>query len=186
LFIFFCAWIIVVGFRLGSRLLRGSDEPIPVTSPPAVIVPTAASPLSTATHTPATEIAAALPTATSTSSPPVEYRLQAVKSGQDGLFLLNAGQVALPLEQIQLGNPPNYVQGSQWQLGALQPGECVLVKVERAKDKKIKDMDCQQAGGEVSLPQETFLGYNIYFDGEFVGMCEQGADVCEVTFPDLP
>jgi serine/threonine protein kinase len=184
-FIFFCAWIIGVGFRLGSRLLRGSDEATPETSPPAVIVPTAANPLPTATHSPAT----ALPIGTSTSSPPVVYHLQTVKSGQDGLFLLNAGQVALPLDQIQLGNPPNYVQGSQWQLSALQPGECVLVKVERAKDKKIKDMDCERAGGEVSLPEEKPFWasfFNIYFDGEFVGMCEQGPDVCEVIFPDLP
>lgn len=189
LFVFLCAWLLGAGFRLGSRLLRGNEEPAPASSPPAVIVPTAANLLSTATPAPPTLVAAALPTSTSTTAPPVEYHLQLVKSSQDGLYLLNAGQVELPLEKIQLGNPPNYVKGSQWQLSALQQGECVLVKVERAKGKKIKDMDCQRAGAELSLPQEIPFWasfYNIYFDGEFVGMCEQGPEVCEVIFPDLP
>jgi hypothetical protein len=189
LFVFMCAWLLSTGFRLGSQLLRGDDEPALTTSPPAVIEPTVPRSLPKATRAPATSTVAALAPPTNTSAPPVAYHLQIVKSGQDGLYLLNAGQVELPLEPIQLGNPPNYVLGSQWQLSALQPGECVLLKVERAKDKKIKDMDCQQAGVEVSLPEEKPFWasfYNIYFDGEFVGMCEQGPDVCEVIFPDLP
>jgi hypothetical protein len=99
-FVFLCAWTLVAGFRLGSQLLRGNDELAAANSPPAVIDPTVANPLPTATHPPSTEAAAVLPPAISTSPPQVEYHLQIVKRGQDGLILLNVGQVKLPLEPV--------------------------------------------------------------------------------------
>jgi hypothetical protein len=154
-----------------------------VTGPPV------ASPTPPATHPPATDTAAALPPATSTSAPQVEYRLQMVKKGKDGLFLLNVGQAALPLERIRLGTPTNYILGTQWELSALQPGKCVLVKAEGAKGNKFKNVDCERVGSELSLPKgKQFWSslFVIYFDGDLVGMCEQASDECEVSFPEPP
>jgi serine/threonine protein kinase len=188
-FLFLCAWILGAGIRLGSQLLRTNDEPTAANSPLAVTNPTVATPLPTATYPPATDAAAVLPPATSTSAPQVENHLQIVKIGQDGLFLLNVGQAALPLERIQLGNPPNYILGSQWELSALQPGECVLVKAKGAKENKLKNVDCERAGSELSLPKgKPFWSsfFNIYLDEDFIGMCEQALDECEVSFPELP
>ncbi len=188
-FIFLCAWVLVAGIRFGSQLLRTNDAPAATNSPPAITTPTVANSPPTATYPPATDAAAALPTATSTSAPQVEYHLQIVKIGKDGLFLLNVGQAALPLERIQLGNPPNYVLGSQWEVSALQPKECVLVKADGAKENKFKDVDCERAGSELSLPKgKTFWSslFNIYFDKDFIGVCVQNLDECEVSFPEPP
>jgi serine/threonine protein kinase len=188
-FLFLCVWILGAGIRLGSQLLRGNDQPAATSSPLPVTNPTVANPLPTATYPPATDFITVPPPATSTSASQVEYYLQIVKIGRDGLFLLNVGQAALPLERIQLGNPPNYVLGSQWELSALQPGECVLVRAEGAKENKLKNVECERAGSELSLPtREPFWSYFfiIYFDGGFFGMCEQTLDVCEVSFPERP
>jgi serine/threonine protein kinase len=188
-FIFLCASILSAGIRLGSQSLRGNDKPSATNSPSVVTVPTVASPTPTATHPPATDTAAALPPATSTSAPQVEYRLQMVKKGKDGLFLLNVGQAALPLERIRLGTPTNYILGTQWELSALQPGKCVLVKAEGAKGNKFKNVDCERVGSELSLPKgKQFWSslFVIYFDGDLVGMCEQASDECEVSFPEPP
>jgi serine/threonine protein kinase len=199
--IFLCAWVLGAGIRLGSQLLPTNNEPafanstLAVTtstvanSTPAVTTPTVANPPPTATYPPPTEAAAVLPTATSTSAPQVEYHLQIVKIGKDGLFLLNVGQAALPLERIQLGNPPNYVQGSQWEISALQPKECVLVKADGAKEDKLKAVDCERAGNALSLPKgKPFWSslFNIYFDGDFIGVCVQTLDECDVFFPKPP
>jgi serine/threonine protein kinase len=200
-FIFLCAWVLGAGMRLGSLLMHTNDKPAVadstrvVTTPtvanslPAVTTPTNATSLPTATYPPPTSGAAMIPSATSTSAAQVEYHLQIVKIGKDGLFLLNVGQAALPLERIQLGNPPNYVQGSQWEVSALQPKECVLVKADGAKENKLKDVDCKRVGSEVTLPKgKPFWEslFNVYFDGDFAGVCVQTPGACDVSFPGPP
>jgi serine/threonine protein kinase len=188
-FIFLCAWVLGAGIRLGSRLLRANNEPTVANATLAVTTTTVANLLPTATYPPATDAAAVLPPATGTSAPQVEYHLQIVKIGKDGLFLLNVGQATLPLERIQLGNPPNNVMGSQWEISDLQPKECVLVKAEGAKEDKFKNVDCVRAGSELSLPKgKPFFTslFNIYFDGDFVGVCVQTLDECDVFFPEVP
>jgi len=188
-FIFLCVLILSAGIRLGSQSLSGIDKPSATNSQSVVTVPTVASPIPTATHPLATDTAAALPPATSTSAPQVEYHLQMIKKGKDGLFLLNVGQAALPLDRIRLGTPTNYVLGSQWGLSALQPGKCVLVKAEGAKANKFKNVDCERVGSELSLPKgKQFWSslFVVYFDRDLVGMCEQAADECRVSFPEPP
>lgn len=188
-FIFLCAWVLGAGIRLGSQLLGTNNKPAIANSTLTVTTPTAANSLPTATFPAPTDAVAALPPATSTSATQVEYRLQIVKVGKDGLFLLNVGQAALPLERIQLGNPPNYVQGSQWKVSALQPKECTLVKADGAKENKLNGVDCERAGSEVSLPKgKPFWEsvFNVYFDGDFVGVCVQTTDQCDVSFPEPP
>jgi serine/threonine protein kinase len=184
-----CAWSVGTGIRLGSQLLGGNDRPAAANSTRVVTTPTVANALPTATQPPPTHAAGAIPPATSTSAAQVEYQLQIVKSGKDGLFLLNVGQAALPLERIQLGNPPNYVQGSQWEISALQPNKCVLVKADGAKDNKLKDVACERVGSEPSLPKgKPFWEslFNVYFDGDFVGVCVQTPGECDVSFPEPP
>jgi serine/threonine protein kinase len=180
-FVFLCAWMMVAGLRFGSQILRGNGEPAVTGTALAVTSPTSVSPPLTTTYPP--------PTATSTSAPQVEYRLHIEKRGQDGLIVLNAGQFGLSLERIQLGNPPNYILGSQWDHSTLQPGECVLVRAEGVKGNKLKKVDCEQAGIELGFPDERPFWssyFNIYFDGEFIGSCEQALAECEIIFPDLP
>ena len=188
-FLFLCAWVIGTGIRLGSLLLATNDKPAVANSTLVVTTPTVAKPRPTAAHPPSTNAAAVIPPATSTSAPLVEYKLQIVKSGKDGLFLLNIGQIALPLEGIQLGNPPNYIRGSQWEVSALQPNECVLVKAEDAKENNLKDVSCEQAGSELSLPKgKPFWEslFNVYLDGDFIGTCAKSLNECDILFPKPP
>jgi hypothetical protein len=187
--LFLCAWVVGTGIHLGSQLLGTTDEPAVANSTLVVTTPTVANPLPAATQPPATNAAPVIPPATSTDAPQVEYYLQIVKSGKDGLFLLNVGQIALPLERIQLGNPPNYVQGSQWEISALQPNACVLVKADGAKENKLKNVDCERAGSDLSLPKgKPFWEslFNVYFDGDFIGVCVQNLDECKVSFAEPP
>ena len=185
-FIFLCAWILGAGIRLGNQLVNGINKPAAANSQPTVASPTSTNPLTKATYPPATDTGAVLPNATSTSTPQAEYNLQLIKIGKDGLFLLNVGQEALPLERIQLGNPPNYVLGTQWELSDLQPGECVLVTAENVKEDKLKGEDCERTGSELSLPKgKPFWSslFILYFDGEYMGNCDPALDKCDVSFP---
>ena len=184
-----CAWVVGTGIRLGSQLLGTNDQPAVANSTLVVTTPTVTNPLPTATQPPPTKAAVVVPPATSTTAPQVEYHLQIVKSGKDGLFLLNIGQTALPMERIQLGNPPNYIQGSQWEISALQPNECVLVKANGAKENKLKDVTCERVGSEPSLPKgKPFWEsiFNVYLDEDFVGVCVQNLDECDVLFAEPP
>jgi serine/threonine protein kinase len=188
-FVFLCAWVMGTGIRLGGQLLRGDDQPAVTSSLPVDNDSTAGNPLPTTTLSPATGLPATVLPATSTSALPVEYHLQIVKSGQDGLFLLNIGQVELPLELIQLGNPPNYVPGPQFEISGLQPGECVLVRAERKKDKELKEVDCKQVGISLTLEEKKPFwasNFNIYFEKKYVVTCEQGPDECNIRFSVTP
>jgi serine/threonine protein kinase len=158
-FIFLCAWVLGAGIRLGSQLLRTNNAPAVANSTLAVTTPIVANPPPTAAYPLPTDAAPAIPPAIST------------------------------LERIQLGNPPNYILGSQWEVSALQPKECVLVKAEGAKEDKLKGVDCERAGSELSLPKgKPFWSslFNIYFDKDFIGVCVQTLDECEVFFPEPP
>jgi serine/threonine protein kinase len=177
--IFLCSWVIGPGIRLGNQLLRGNSTPAATS-----ILSIATKLFPTATFPPPT-----IPAVVSTTIPPVIYHLQIVKKGQDGLFLSNIGLVDLPLEKIQLGDSPNNILGLQWMLNTLKPEECVLVKVERSKDKKLQDKDCKQVGSDVQLPEgKPFWesDFSIYFDEKIIGTCKRGPGNCEVLFIDLP
>ncbi len=175
--IFLCGWSVSAGIRFGSQLLRSNSEPVATGSVPLTIQATA------------TEPALITPLATSNSISSDEYQMQIVLRGREGLLLLNSGEIALPLERVQLGNPPNYIRGQEWELSALQPGECVSVRTKRAKDKQLKGPDCELVGiGLVIDENKPFWTsqFNIYFEDNFVESCESGLDVCEFRIDVAP
>jgi predicted Ser/Thr protein kinase len=189
LLLFLCAWIMGAGIRLGSQLLGGSARATATRALPAVVEARTATSLPTATRLPTTTPAATLPPATSTSLPLAAYNMQIVKSGADSLYLVNTGPIDLPLPRLQLGNPPNEVQGAQWDLDSLPPGECVTIKVEGAKAKQPKGVDCEPIGSEVSLPRgKPFWenDFNVYLDGDFIGSCPKSPGSCAVSFSEQP
>lgn len=171
-----CAWLLWTGIRLGTRLVFGDSADATQTIPADVV--TAGSPSDGAT-----------PGAPPTTTPPVEHRLQIIKNGKDAILILNNGQTGLPLESIQFGNPPNYIQGIQWGVGILQPNECVSAKGERAKDKKQAVNDCDQIGADLELTTDKpfwMSSFNIYYRGEFIGACAPDIDQCELRFSPNP
>jgi serine/threonine protein kinase len=200
-----CAWIASAGIRLGSQLLGGKERPTATlslaassgTTTPGFLLATTALPNTEPANTippkttglATTEPAATAPPATSTSLPPSGYLLQLVKSGADGLYLWNVGQIELPVAGIQLSNPPNFVQGSQWELSTLLPGECMLLRVEGKEDKKLKKVACEQVDTELDRNEgKPFWQYdfNIYYNGVYVGYCRQGPGDCTISFSGLP
>ena len=169
--------------------MGSNNQPAVANSTLTVATPIVATPLPTATQPPPTNAVAVIPPVTGTSAPQDEYHLHIVKSGKDGLFLVNAGQIALPLARFQLGNPPNYVQGSQWEISALQPSECVLVLANGAKENKLKDIACEQVGSVPRTPKgKPFWEsiFNVYLDEDFIGVCVQDFGECDILFPEPP
>lgn len=124
---------------------------------------------STSTPVPQTT---ATPSPTDTPSPTV-YQLLIATNKEDSLFVVNQSEVAFPLNLLRLGQSEKVIEGTEWGLGQLEPGDCVTAWKDRGNPKP-PDVDCSQVGEQIirKKPDRFWKSqFDVFFEGEQVGVC---------------
>jgi hypothetical protein len=107
--------------------------------------------------------------------------LRIARRGEDSLFVVNQSARVFLLEPLHLGEGDGAINGRDWGLETLAPGECVTAWKNGGKP-QAPNVPCTQVGQRLTRNgAQRFWGsaFNVYYAGELVGNC---ADVqCMIT-----
>ena len=115
---------------------------------------------------------------------PVSYDLLVAVKGDDGLFVVNQGTTPFPLGPLTLGVGENMIQGGEWDVALLEPGDCVVAWKNDREFKLPDGLTCRAAGEVVTREgKDRFWrqAFDIAYNGKVVGTCEKEHDECPVT-----
>ncbi|HSH05345.1 MAG TPA: hypothetical protein VLL52_22710, partial [Anaerolineae bacterium] len=104
------------------------------------------------------------------------YGVSLVASGQDSMYILNSGEVALPLAALRV----NELAGSEWGEEMLAVGSCVAVWKD--DEDKAPDFECDDVLGEglIYKKKEVFWQdpFVVSYAGTEVARCQGEMDSC--------
>jgi hypothetical protein len=164
---------------------KGEQPAATAAAPIAAASTTTPSPSATKTpRTPET------PSPTETNSPPTDtpspaaYQLLIATNGEDSLFVVSLSEEAFPLGPLRLGSGNEAIQGTEWNLGQLAPGDCVTAW-KNGGNPRPPDVDCSQVGVQVIRqgPDRFWKNqFDVFYDGKQVGVCNpQNQCVIEIA-----
>ncbi len=133
---------------------------------------------------------ASTPSPTRASSPTavkeelVSYDLLLAVKGRDGVFVINRGAEPFPLLPLGLGDGEGAIQGGEWNVALLMPGECVAAWKEKGEPRLPVELACSVIGEVVRREGDACFwrdAFQATYDGRVVGTCERKQDECPVT-----
>ena len=123
------------------------------------------------------------PTATSTPEPASSYEILIAKRAEDGMFVINASAQDFPLARLQLGDDTGRVDGVEWGVLALSPGDCVVVWKDKGEPSLPGKVECNQVGNVLIRSKPDIFWeqwFYTYYDGQVFGGCDKGEAECPV------
>lgn len=114
-----------------------------------------------------------------------EFNLLLVSFQDDSLFLINLGDIALPLTYLQLSNDKGMVTGSEWEVDALGPGQCVALWKEEGSPEAPQGVNCDRIGARVERrgPEKFWTeAFEVFYQGKPVGRCAGKNQPCTLRF----
>jgi serine/threonine protein kinase len=151
-----------------GQLAPTGAAPTAAESTATPLPPAAETPRPTETPSPTETV----PHPTDTPSPAV-YQLLIATHKEDSLFVVNQAGEAFPLDPLRLGSGDEAIQGTEWGLDQLAPGECVTAWKDGGNPKP-PDVDCSQVGERVMRQRSDRFWkdqFDVFYDGEQVGAC---------------
>lgn len=142
----------------------------------------------TATLTPS-ETPTLAPTATVTPVPLVDYSLLLARRSDDSLFIVNEGESILPVLPLTLGDGDGQVEGEEFKVENLKPGECLRVYKNTGKVDTPRRLKCEEVGEIVRRAgNDRFWAreYKVYYNDEEIATCADKGERCEVEFTGVP
>ncbi len=99
----------------------------------------------------------------------VLYTLVIATHTDESLLVFNQSSVPILLDTLQIGDGRQAIQGSDWKLSTLNPGECIVAIKDKGKP-KLPDLKCQQVA---KLETASFWkgSFNIYFNQQKLLTC---------------
>jgi serine/threonine protein kinase len=182
------AWLLTSGTAqslLSRSTPTGTPTPIPVVAESATpVLP----PLVTATPTrqsPTVAPPSVVPTSTATpaAEPTTSYEVLIAKRAEDGLFVINGTAQNLPLALLQLGDGAGRVDGADWGVSALSPGDCVVAWKDKGEPELPDKVQCNQVGNVLIRSKPDVFWeqlFYVYYGGETFGGCDKKAEECPV------
>jgi hypothetical protein len=116
-----------------------------------------------------------------TATVPSVYQLLIIANKEDSIFLVNQSAEPFPLQPLHLENDAGGIQGNEWGVVVLQPGECVAIWKEGGNPNP-PDVQCIEVGDRVTRdgPNRFWKDrFNIIYRGELIGDCDPN-DPCLV------
>ncbi len=107
--------------------------------------------------------------------------MRLAKQDEDSLFIVNESKQAFPLEPLRLGDGSDAIHGSDWDVEALRPGECVTAWKAGGKP-QAPSISCKQVGRRLTRSGDHRFwqsAFNIYYQGERIGKCAEAQ--CTIT-----
>jgi hypothetical protein len=151
----------------------------PTSSPTSTGTPTSSPTVSKPTETP-TPLPPPTLEPTDTKEPTANpmrdtYTLLFAKRGEDSLFVVNESALAFPLEALRLGDGEGAINGREWGIDTLAPGECVTAWRNGGKPQPPK-ISCAQVGKRLirrSAERIWKSAFKVYYLGEQAGNCAE-------------
>ena len=109
------------------------------------------------------------------------YTLLIAKRGEDSLFVANESARAFPLEALRLGDGAGAINGREWGVYALEPGECVTAWRKGGKPQP-PNISCTQVGKRLTRSGDQRFwtsAFKVYYLGEQAGNCVDAQ--CTIT-----
>lgn len=166
--------------------IANEGEQSAATAAAPIAAASTATPSPPATETPrATEV----PSPTGTNPPPTDtpssaaYQLLIATNGEDSLFVVNQSEEAFPLGPLRLASGSGAIQGTEWNLGQLAPGDCVTAWKDGGNPRP-PDVDCNQVGVRVIRqgPDRFWKNqFDVFYDDQQVGVCNPQECLIEIT-----
>lgn len=137
---------------------------------------------STATSLPSTAETphpTATPSPTETTPSPTDapssttYQLLIATNKEDSLFVVNQSAEAFPLDSLSLGKGNRFIEGTQWGIEQLAPGDCVTAWKDGGNP-KLPDVECNQVGEQlIRKGPERFWKdqFEVFYEGDQIGEC---------------
>jgi serine/threonine protein kinase len=147
--------------------------------------PTAtATPTSTFTPTPSLTPSPTLTLApTATVERPGDYEILVAKRGEDSLLVVNQGDGAFPLAPLRLGEGEGAISGAEWDVEALEPGQCVAAWKDGGNP-QLPDVECELLGARLTRdgPKRFWKSaFKVFYGQRAEFVC--GSERCPITIP---
>ncbi len=163
-----------------SPTLRPSPTPSTTLTP----TPTRLSQTPTASQIPATftSTPAVIPTGTPFPVPPFSLTIASHKS--DSMVLRNDGENPLDLPSLVFRSGNIAIEGADWEVDSLLPGECVIA-VKSTGNPKLPDLDCEEVGERLKVARRKRIWdgeFDIFYGTTKVADCDPSRRNCEIDF----
>jgi serine/threonine protein kinase len=190
--------------RTPTAAQAGQAPPPSATVPPASpTLPPSQTPDMAATQTaaappPPTEtVPPPLPTLTVTPEPsltpsplpptptPRTFELILVGREDDSIFVVNTGELPLPVEPFQFGENSRAISGEEWEVSELQPGECIAAWTDGRNPPIPKDLECERVGERVVRTGNRRFwtrSYEVFFNDQPIAGCDTRDEPCIIRF----
>jgi hypothetical protein len=112
-----------------------------------------------------------------------EFGLVFARHGEDSLFVINQSTRAFPLVPLRLGEGDGAINGAEWGVLLLLPGECVTAWKDGGKP-KAPDVACHEVGPRVVRePRERFWKstFGVYYNEAWIANCD--SEYCAFRIP---
>jgi hypothetical protein len=124
------------------------------------------------------------PTLPPPSPTPADYELLIVTNGGESLFLMNRSSQPFPLGPLFLGEDDEGVNGTEWEVNQLQPGDCVTIWRGNGRP-EAPDIECEVVGARLTRRGNQIFWNNdfeVLYNDEEIGSCEEDDEECLITF----
>ena len=111
-------------------------------------------------------------------------RLLLVPNKEDSIFIVNVGSSAIDLDELVLGDGRRKIEGDDWDISSLRPGQCVTAWKEEGQPEPPR-VQCQEVGDRIYRKgPERFWDrdYNVYYDDTLLATCKRREE-CPVELP---
>ncbi len=163
-------------------------NPIDPTLTPTPIEPTRTR-TPTRPPTPTPTVAPPTQTPTAIQTPVPAFTLQIYRQSGDRAYLVlkNPGRKDLPLVGLSLHVDQDEVLASAWDIGNLNPGECLLAWNEDHKGNGLPEgIRCRYVGRTLVVKKSLGAVFNgkleVWVGEQSVGVCDAKKDTCSVSF----
>lgn len=160
--------------------------PLPTVTPAPTLTPVAPSATRTRTPVPASATPKRTPrpkVATPSPTPvTASYTILIATRGEDSLFVVNQGALPFPLALLYLRGEGGDIEGEEWEVQTLKPGECVAAFKNTGKKQKVPDVECELVGERLTREgRERFWksSFDVFYDQERQRRCD--SDRCPIT-----
>jgi serine/threonine-protein kinase len=141
-------------------------------------------PSATLPATSTTQPTSPTPTLPPPSPTPADYELLIVTNGGESLFLMNRSSQPFPLGPLFLGEDDEGVNGTEWEVNQLQPGDCVTIWRGNGRP-EAPDIECEVVGARLTRRGNQIFWNNdfeVLYNDEEIGSCEEDDEECLITF----
>lgn len=132
------------------------------------------------------------PTATLVPSPTsniYEIHLSLSLQKADSFLLINQGKVGVPLPQLRFESQKGKLNGDEWGIDVLQPGQCVAVLKKQGHSDPPTGAQCKIVGKllTTSTPNKFWdSAFDVYFQNVLVASCDLENISCDLQFSNSP